>query len=305
MSNPARVESEQGVSLRYLTIPFFLVHLVALIGPFLVGIRWEWVLLAVGSYYLRMFAITAGYHRYFAHRSFRTSRWFQFLLAVLGATATQKGVLWWSGHHRHHHRYSDTDQDVHSPKKGVWWSHVGWILSDAYSGTDHEVIKDFSRYPELRWLNRWHLVPVVAYATLFWLVGGWGALVWGFFVSTTLLWHGTFLVNSAAHIFGKVRFESGDTSKNSWIIALLTMGEGWHNNHHYYQPSVRQGFYWWEIDVSYYLLKGLAALGVVWDLRMPPQRILDEGRVADGRVREPLPSLPRVPVTSSSRSVSS
>ena len=259
---------------RMKSIPFVAVHLIAL-GTFVLGpFSWKLVALAVASYFLRMFAITAGYHRYFAHRTYKTSRAFQFILALFGTTATQKGPLWWAAHHRDHHRFSDQPEDIHSPiQRGFWWSHVGWVLSPEYDQTKLDRIKDFAKYPELRWLDRWHIVPVVAYATAFYLIGGTPALLWGFFVSTTFLWHGTFLVNSLAHVFGRRRYATTDASKNSFIIALFTMGEGWHNNHHHYQSTSNQGWFWWEIDMSYYVLRAMSVVGLVSDLRVPPRHI--------------------------------
>ncbi|MGC4113871.1 MAG: acyl-CoA desaturase [Myxococcales bacterium] len=260
------------------TIPFFLVHAAALAALFF-PLRWEMVALAVGSYYLRMFGVTAGYHRYFAHRSYKTSRPFQFVLAFLAQTSAQKGVLWWAGHHRAHHAYSDTEQDVHSPvRRGFWWAHVGWILSRDYDHTDFDRIKDFARYPELRFLNRFKLLPAVLYAGAILAIWGWEGLFWGFFVSTVALFHGTFFINSLAHVFGRRRFPTEDTSRNGLLLALIANGEGWHNNHHYFQTSARQGFYWWEIDTTYYVLRALAALRIVRDLREPPAKVLELGR---------------------------
>jgi stearoyl-CoA desaturase (delta-9 desaturase) len=274
------------------SLPFWLVHLVAAVTPFVTGVRWEWVALAAASYALRMFAITAGYHRYFSHRAYRTGRAFQLLLAVLGTTAVQKGVLWWAANHRHHHRHSDQPEDIHSPlQRGFWWSHVGWILSRRHEATHLERVRDLARYPELRWLDRNHHLVVVAYAAAFQVVGGMPALLWGFFVSTVLLWHCTFFVNSLAHVFGRRRYETNDTSRNSLLIALLTLGEGWHNNHHHYQSTANQGWFWWEIDVSYYLLRGLARLGVVRDLRLPPAGV-SEGRRAEEAPAAPLVEAP-------------
>jgi stearoyl-CoA desaturase (Delta-9 desaturase) len=258
------------------SIPFFAVHAVALATPFLAPITWKWVALAAGLYFLRIFAITAGYHRYFSHRAYKTSRPFAFLLALLGTTATQKGPLWWASLHRHHHRFSDTPEDIHSPlQRGFWWSHMFWILARRYEHTDQDRIKDFSRYPELRWLNRWHLVPPVALGLGLYLVGGWGALLWGYFVSTAVTWHGTFTVNSLAHVFGRRRYATADGSRNSLLVALITMGEGWHNNHHHYQSTANQGWFWWEVDATWYVLKALAAAGIVWDLRTPPPAVRD------------------------------
>ena len=255
-------------------IPFLAVHLVCL-SAFWVGVGWSDVILCLSMYYVRMFFVTAGYHRYFSHRSFKTSRAFQFVLAFLAMTSSQKGILWWAAHHRAHHQYSDTELDIHSPRqRGFWWSHLGWIISDAYDRTDVMRIRDFARFPELRWLNRWHLVPPVLLAVGLFLAGGWAALLYGFFVSTVFLWHGSFTVNSLAHVFGRRRYETTDTSRNSLILALITLGEGWHNNHHRYMSSARQGFFWWEIDGTYYALKVLAWLGLVWDLRAPPKELL-------------------------------
>lgn len=257
------------------TIPFAAVHLICL-AAFFLPFRWSYVVLCFALYYARMFFVTAGYHRYFAHRSFKTSRAFQFVLAFLAMTSSQKGVLWWAAHHRHHHRFSDEEEDLHSPRQdGFWWSHVGWILAAENNQTRVETIRDFNKYPELRWLNRHFLVPPVTLGVAIWLAGGWSALVWGFFISTVLLWHGSFIVNSLAHVFGRRRYLTSDTSRNSLLIALVTMGEGWHNNHHYYMASARQGFFWWEVDGTYYLLRLLSWLGLVWDLRVPPASVLN------------------------------
>jgi stearoyl-CoA desaturase (delta-9 desaturase) len=263
-------------------ILFILMHVAAL-AVFRVPFSWGLVWLCLGLYWLRMFAITAGYHRYFAHRSYKTSRVFQFLLAFIGASSLQKGPLWWAGHHRHHHRFSDQEEDLHSPRRdGFWWSHVGWILSHRYDATPEHLIKDFVKYPELRWLNRWHAVPGVLLAALLIVFGGWPAFVWGFLLSTVLTWHATFAINSLTHLFGRVRYLTTDTSRNSVWLALLTLGEGWHNNHHYYQTSTRQGFFWWELDISYLILKALSIPHIVWDLREPPERVLSSNRV-DGK----------------------
>lgn len=257
------------------SFPFFLVHL-ACLGVFLVHFRWSYVFVCLALHLGRMFFVTAGYHRYFSHRSFKTGRVFQFLLAFMATTSTQKGVLWWAANHRHHHRFSDTGEDLHSPlQSGFWWSHVGWILSDRYNETQVDLIRDFHKFPELRWLNRYHLVPPVALAVALFAAGGWGMLVWGFCVSTVLLWHTSFTVNSLAHLFGRRRYATADTSRNNFLLALLTMGEGWHNNHHHYMASARQGFFWWEVDITYYILRVLAWFRIVWDLRQPPPHVLE------------------------------
>ncbi|HKO03976.1 MAG TPA: acyl-CoA desaturase [Candidatus Acidoferrales bacterium] len=255
-------------------LPFAAVH-VAVLGVLFVHFRWWYPLLAVGLYGARMFFVTAGYHRYFSHRTFKTSRAFQFLLAFSAMTSLQKGVLWWAAHHRHHHRFSDLEEDIHSPSlNGFWWSHLGWILSKRYNTTRAELVPDLARYPELRWLNKYHMVPGVTLAAVLFLTGGLSVFLWGFCVSTVMLWHGTFTINSLCHVFGRRRYATNDTSRNSLILSLITMGEGWHNNHHRYMSSVRQGFFWWEIDLTYYILKMLSWVHIVWDLKMPPPALL-------------------------------
>ncbi len=270
------------------SVPFFAVHAIALATPFVAPPAWRWAALAAALYAVRMFAITAGYHRYFSHRAYRTSRAFQLVLAVLGTTAVQKGPLWWAAHHRDHHRFSDGPEDVHSPlQRGFWWSHVGWFLTERHDGTKLENVKDLARYPELVWLDRWHAVPPVALAVALFLAGGTPALLWGFFASTVVLWHATYVINSLAHVIGRRRYATSDGSRNSLALALLTFGEGWHNNHHHFPGSANQGFRWWEVDVSYYALRALAAVGLVRELRRPPARVLEaDGAAAPDAVPE-------------------
>jgi len=263
------------------SLPFFLIHLLAL-ASFFIGMSWSTVALCLGLYYVRMFFLTAAYHRYFSHRSYKMGRVMQFLMALGATTCAQKGVLWWAAHHRHHHKFSDEPSDVHSPKRGFIWSHFGWFLCTKYDETRFELIKDFAKYPELRWLNRYHLVPPTVLAVACAWFGGVEALFGGFFLSTVLLWHGTFTINSLSHVFGRRRFVTTDTSRNSALLALITCGEGWHNNHHYYQSSTRQGFFWWEYDLTYYVLKVLSWFGLVWDLRTPSKAVLSRNRIRDG-----------------------
>jgi stearoyl-CoA desaturase (delta-9 desaturase) len=250
---------------------------------FWVGAPKAAVALCAVNYAVRVFGITGGYHRYFAHKSYKTSRWFQFVLAWIACSATQKGPLWWAGTHRRHHRYSDLPGDPHSPKEGVYYAHQGWVFDKRWEGTPIEGIRDFAAYPELVWLNNNHWVPPLVLAVACYWIGGFAGLVWGFAVSTTLLWHGTYSINSLAHLWGRRRYETTDTSRNNLWLALLTFGEGWHNNHHYYMASVRQGFYWWEIDITYYILRALAAVGVVWDLKQPTAEVRAGGAL---RARE-------------------
>lgn len=277
MNSLNTVKSEAKIDW-YGAIPFFLLH-VAVIGVFFVPFSWGLVALCVGMYYLRMFGITAGYHRYFSHRTYKMGRVAQFVMALIGTLSIQKGVLWWAAHHRHHHQYSDKPQDLHSPKDGFWWSHVGWILADNTKETNWKNIRDLSKYPELRWLDRHYLIPPVLLGVAMYFLGGPAVFFWGFVLSTVLLWHGTFTINSLSHVFGSQRYASNDTSRNNWFLAIVTMGEGWHNNHHAYMASTRQGFFWWEYDFSYYILKALSWIGVVSDLREPPLEKLEARRI--------------------------
>jgi stearoyl-CoA desaturase (Delta-9 desaturase) len=274
---------------RLMSLPFFGIQLASVVGIFWLGWSWRGALLAVALYYVRMFGVTGAYHRYFSHRTYRTSRAFQLVLAVLAMTSVQKGVLWWASHHRHHHRHSDQPEDVHSVlQDGFWWSHVGWIVSKKYDETDLTKVKDLARFPELRFLDRYHVLVPIAYAITLFLIGGTWALFWGFFVSTTLLWHGTFTINSLTHVFGSQRYVTTDNSRNHLLLALITMGEGWHNNHHYYQRSVKQGFFWWEIDLTYYVLVVLSWFGLVWDLHKPPPHVVTANRITGGAPAAPV-----------------
>lgn len=273
-------------------IPFIALHL-ACAAVLWVGVSPVAVAVCVASYALRMFAITAFYHRYFAHRAFRTSRPVQFIFALIGASATQRGPLWWAAHHRRHHKRADRNGDPHTPRKGLLWSHMGWFLSRSHFATEWSQIPDLARFRELRLLDRFDVVvPLVYAAGMFGLghvleriapgLGTSGAqlLVWGYFVSTVVLIHVTLTINSLAHRFGSRRFETPDRSRNNPWLALLTLGEGWHNNHHHFPGSARQGFYWWELDISYLVLKAMSWVGLVRDLKAVPEGFLNYRRVA-------------------------
>ena len=256
------------------TARFVAVHLLGL-AVFWTGMTWTAVILFAVLYSVRMFGVTAGYHRYFSHRTYKMGRVAQFIMAFIAESSAQKGVLWWASHHRHHHTHSDEPDDVHSPKQhGLWYAHVGWIFDPDWADTDDQRIKDLSRYPELVWIDRYHWLPPAIVGFGAWLIGGWPGLIVGFFWSTVACWHATFTINSLAHVIGSRRYETEDESKNHWLLALITFGEGWHNNHHHYQASANQGFYWWEYDLSYYALKGLSWVGVVTDLRNPPEHVI-------------------------------
>ena len=271
-------------------LPFVFLHA----GCFtVIWVGWSWAAVGIAAllYFVRMFAITGFYHRYFAHRTFRTSRLVQFVFAAIGNTAVQRGALWWAAVHRHHHRHSDQEEDVHSPGlTGFLWSHIGWMTSSKNFPTEYRAIPDLAKFPELVFLNRFDFLVPAIFAGVLWVTGallerfapglgtsGGQLVVWGFFVSTVVLLHGTLLINSMAHVFGDRRFETDDNSRNSLLLALITLGEGWHNNHHRYMGSARQGFYWWEIDVTYYGLKLLSWIGLIWDLKAVPASIYEEG----------------------------
>jgi len=285
VSNPKIATDGEHADIVYpSTIPFVLVHL-ACIMVFWTGFTWQSVAMCAVLYWLRIFAISAGYHRYFSHRAYSTSRAFQFGLAVLSQSTAQKSVLWWAAKHRHHHLHSDTELDLHSPRhQGFLYSHLGWIFARKHGASDLLKVADLTRYPELMWLHRHELVPATILALLCLLIGGGPGLVVGFFWSTVLVYHATFCINSLAHLHGRKRYVTGDDSRNNWFLALFTMGEGWHNNHHACQSSVRQGFRWWEIDPTFYILKGLSWVGLVSNLKMPPNAVLRNEHPLGSRV---------------------
>ena len=266
------------------TIAFILFHF-ACFGAFWSGVTWLSVVIAVSLYWLRIFAIGAGYHRYFSHRAYSTGRVFQFILAALAQSTAQKSVLWWAAQHRHHHLHSDTPADFHSPRhRGFLYSHVGWVFARRQDTLDLVKVQDFAKFPELMWLHRHERVPALVLAALCFAVAGWPGLFVGFFVSTVCVFHGTFAINSLAHVSGRKRYVTGDDSRNNWLLAIFTMGEGWHNNHHACQSSVRQGFFWWEYDPTFYILKLLSFAGIVWDLKEPSESLLRNEQKLGSRV---------------------
>jgi stearoyl-CoA desaturase (Delta-9 desaturase) len=266
------------------TIPFIIVHLMCFAAIW-TGVTAEAVALGVGLYWLRIFAIGAGYHRYFSHRAYETSRTFQFVLAALAQSTSQKSVLWWAANHRDHHLHSDTERDIHSPRQmGFVYSHVGWIFSRGQETMNVNRIADFAKYPELMWLHRYEQLPAFVLAVICFAIAGWPGLIVGFFWSTVAVYHGTFCINSLAHLVGRRRYVTGDDSRNNWLLAIITMGEGWHNNHHAYQSSARQGFRWWEYDPTFYVLKLLERLGLVWNLKRPTDEVLQNQHKLGTRV---------------------
>ncbi|MFW5825750.1 MAG: acyl-CoA desaturase [Marinobacter sp.] len=281
-------------------VPFLALHLGCLLALY-TGVSLFAAGFALAFFAVRMFAITGFYHRYFSHKTFRTSRGWQFVFAVLGASAAQRGPLWWAAHHRHHHQHSDHPEDLHSPHQGgFWWSHVGWFTCDAAFHTQQRRVRDWLRYPELVFINRFDALVPAAFAIAIYALGealaawapglstnGLQLLTWGFFISTVLLFHATVSINSLSHVWGSRRFDTPDDSRNNFWLALITFGEGWHNNHHRWPQSVRQGFRWYEIDITYYGLWLLARLGIIHDLKPVPDSIRNEARRLDQQRRTP------------------
>ena len=286
-----RIINDEENRLLMVSSPIFLMHILAL-GALFTGLSWAALIALLVTYFVRVFALTAGFHRYFSHRSFKTSRWFQFVLAWVGTSSAQLGPMWWAANHRHHHQHSDKSEDIHSPViKNAFWAHIGWVLCRSYREIQQDRVKDLIKFPELRFIDRFHILPVLLLIGALYVVGtllniyfpglgtsGLQMVMWGFFVSTILVYHVTFLVNSAAHIFGRKRFVTDDESRNSWWVALLTFGEGWHNNHHRWPLSARQGMYWWEFDLTYLILRLLERIGLIWDIKVYPKKIYEEAR---------------------------
>ncbi|MBX3708349.1 MAG: acyl-CoA desaturase [Gammaproteobacteria bacterium] len=268
-------------------IPFILVNLGCLL-VFYFGFSWVAFITAFILYVVRVFFIGAFYHRYFSHKTYQTNRFWQFIFALMAGSCVQRGPLWWAAHHRQHHMCSDEPIDAHSPvQHGFWWSHMGWFMSKKHYYYNPERVKDLLRYPELVFLDQYDiLMPTVLFVSLF-VAGallhayapqlGTSAgqmVVWGFCLSTVALFHTTVTINSLSHVIGKKRFATKDNSRNNLFLALLTLGEGWHNNHHHYPATARQGFMWWEIDVTYYLLKLFEKIGIIWEVKGVPKSVL-------------------------------
>jgi stearoyl-CoA desaturase (Delta-9 desaturase) len=270
-ANPALVVDD---SVRPTVIPFVLFHL-AVLGVFWSGFTTGAVITCIALYVVRVFGITAGYHRLLSHRAYKAGRVTQFLIVLCGALAMQRGPLWWAAKHREHHSDSDTPADAHSPRHyGFWGAHVGWIFRKR-ADADMSLIQDFAKYPELRWLQKHEYAPGILLGAACLLIGGAPGFFVGFVLSTMLVYHATFMINSLAHVFGRQRYLTGDDSRNNWLLAIIALGEGWHNNHHYYPASARNGFFWYEYDVTWYVLKLLERCGLVWDLKTPPKSVLE------------------------------
>jgi len=250
---------------------------------FAVPFRWAYVALWAGAHFVRAVGLTLAFHRYYAHRAFKMGRVTRFLWTFIGTAAMQKGPLWWAGHHVNHHKFADREGDPHSPMvSGVYYAHLGWFLNDTkYDRVEatNPVIRDFSTVPEIAFLDRFFGVPPLMMAIALYLAGGMPWVVWGFCLPTMTLAHATFAINSINHMFGSRRFETVDESRNNPLTAFFAAGEGWHNNHHRFQRAARNGFYWWEFDITWYVIRLMKAVGLAWDVQPVPKRIYEEARV--------------------------
>ncbi|WP_150466612.1 acyl-CoA desaturase [Francisella sp. SYW-9] len=275
----------QQQSNKFTIIAFSTMHL-ACLAIFFVNYNITALLVFLITFSIRTFALTAGYHRYFSHKAFQTSRVFQFILALVGTWASQKGPLWWSGHHRYHHIHSDKETDMHSPKNGVFQAHVGWVFEARSDDVDPKFIKDWVKYPEIVWLDKYAHESFALYLVGLFILGscisyfyptletsGLAFVFWGGILSTVLLYHTTFSVNSICHIFGSRDYQTTDNSRNNWLVALITFGEGWHNNHHKFAYSIRNNLKFWQIDITYIILCVLKKFRIVWNFKQPKKTI--------------------------------
>ncbi|OLC42658.1 MAG: hypothetical protein AUH43_22160 [Acidobacteria bacterium 13_1_40CM_65_14] len=267
-------------------IIFWTVQVSALL-VFAVPFRWAFVAVWAASHFLRAIGLTLAFHRYFAHRAFKMHRVARFVWVWIGTSAMQKGPIWWAGHHVNHHKYADRDGDPHSPMvSGVYYAHIGWFLNDTRNDTlepTNPVIRDFSRVPEIAFIEKYFFLPPLALAIAMFALGGFPLLIWGFCLPTMTLAHATFAINTVNHMFGSRRFETVDESRNNPFTAFFAVGEGWHNNHHRYQRAARNGFYWWEFDPTWYVIRAMKAVGLAWDVQAVPKRIYEEARVVKAK----------------------
>jgi stearoyl-CoA desaturase (delta-9 desaturase) len=275
------------LTLKTLTFTIFWTVQASATLVFFVPFGWGMAVLWAASHFLRAIGLTLAFHRYYAHRAFQMNRVVRFVWTFIGTAAMQKGPIWWAGHHVNHHRYADRDGDPHSPMvSGIYYAHIGWFLNDAKHErleASNPVIRDFSKAPEIVFLDRYFFIPPLALAAAMYGIGGMQWLVWGFCFPTVTLAHATFAINTVNHLFGSRRFDTIDESRNNAFTAFFAVGEGWHNNHHRYQRAARNGFYWWEFDPTWYVIRAMAAFGLAWDLQPVPARIYEEARATKAR----------------------
>ncbi len=268
-------EEAQPLAFNWVTIGFFIaVHLVALLSPWFfswsalgVTVFLHWLLGSIG--------ICLGYHRLLSHRSFQVPKLLEYVFATIGSLAIQGGPIFWVGGHRQHHAYTeDLEKDPYSSRRGFWWSHMAWLLYKRPQFFDYETYKktapDLARDPYYRWLDRYFLLLQIPLAALLYALGGWSFVIYGIFLRAVVLWHSTWLIDSAAHFWGYRSFEVEDDSRNLWWAAILTYGEGWHNNHHAHPNAAKAGMRWWEIDPTWWVIQGLKTVGLAKKVVIPP-----------------------------------
>ncbi|MEO1430929.1 MAG: acyl-CoA desaturase [Cyanobacteria bacterium J06632_19] len=259
--------------LNWLHISFFVgLHFGILLAPFPAFFNWKAVGVALFLYWFTGgLGITLGFHRLITHRSFKTPKWLEYFLAFCGTLACQGGPIAWVGMHRIHHLHSDQPLDPHDSNKGFFWSHIGWMFYHSPAFDDvPRFTKDIKDDPFYIFLEKNMLLIQIALGVLLLALGGWSFVVWGVFVRLIFVWHCTWFVNSATHKFGYQTYDAKDHSKNCWWVALLTYGEGWHNNHHAFQYSARHGLQWWEIDLTWMTIQLLQFLGLATNVKLAP-----------------------------------
>jgi sn-1 stearoyl-lipid 9-desaturase len=266
-------------------------HALAVVALF--HFSWRGVAVAAVLWWISgSLGIGIGYHRLLTHRGFRCPKWLEYGLAVCGTLALEGGPIFWVGIHRIHHQLTDREGDPHSPRDGKWWSHMGWILrGESLHGETEPLaryVPDLRRDPFYLWLSRYHWITQVAVGLGVWYLFGWNVVLWAVFLRTVVGLHCTWLVNSATHMWGSQRWATGDDSTNNFLIALLTFGEGWHNNHHAHPNSARHGLRWWEIDTNWYVISALRAAGLARDIKLPRAH----SRIQEIRAAKPNPPAP-------------
>jgi fatty-acid desaturase len=264
--------------LDWIAVSFFTtIHVLALLAPWF----FSWSALGITIFLHWLFGsigICLGYHRLLSHRSFRVPRWLEYAIAIIGALALQGGPIFWvAGHRLHHAHTEDIEKDPYSAKRGFWWSHMLWIFYPRPEFFDYEQYQkaapDLARQGFYRWLNRNFLYLQIPLGLLLYALGGWSFVIYGVFVRAVLLWHSTWFINSVTHLWGYRTFEINDNSRNLWWAAILTYGEGWHNNHHSYPNVAKAGWRWWEIDVTWWTISLLKTLGLAHKVNLPPDPI--------------------------------
>jgi fatty-acid desaturase len=265
----------EQLKLSWVSVGFFtIVHALALLAPWF----FSWSALGITillHWFLGSIGICLGYHRLLSHRSFQVPKWLEYVIALIGAAALQGGPIFWiAGHRLHHAHTEDEEKDPYSARKGFWWSHMLWILypkSDFFDADKYfRYAPDLARDPFYLWLDKYFLLLQIPVGVGLYLLGGWSYVIWGMCVRSVFLWHSTWFINSVTHMWGYRTFETNDNSRNLWWAAIVTYGEGWHNNHHAYPNVAKAGWRWWEVDVTWWAIQVLRAFGLATKVVMPP-----------------------------------